>query len=209
MFCVRVQKILRKGGSLMGKIVLVTGGARSGKSRFAEQYAAKSATKIGYIATAEVYDDEMAFRVKLHRARRPSDWVTYEAPRDAHFALEEAGRVCDAVLFDCLTLYVSNILCSLSSIADSHQNYALAKEKLDALIAQAKKNQGTTVFVTNEVGSGIVPEGHLSREYRDIAGIANQWMARAADEVYLVVCGLAVNVKKIAENGEPFSANNA
>ena len=193
----------------MGKIVLVTGGARSGKSRFAEQYAAKSATKIGYIATAEVYDDEMAFRVKLHRARRPSDWVTYEAPRDAHFALEEAGRVCDAVLFDCLTLYVSNILCSLSSIADSHQNYALAKEKLDALIAQAKKNQGITVFVTNEVGSGIVPEGHLSREYRDIAGIANQWMARAADEVYLVVCGLAVNVKKIAENGEPFSANNA
>ena len=103
------------------------------------------------------------------------------------------------MLFDCLTLYMSNLLCTLDSIADSHQNYSLAKEKLDALIAQAKENSGTTVFVTNEVGSGIVPGDHLSREYRDVAGIANQWMARAADEVYLVVCGLAVNVKKLAE----------
>ncbi|MBR1759634.1 MAG: bifunctional adenosylcobinamide kinase/adenosylcobinamide-phosphate guanylyltransferase [Schwartzia sp.] len=183
----------------MGKIVLVTGGARSGKSRFAEQYVARAGKHIGYIATAEVYDEEMAFRVKLHRQRRPSEWKTYEAPFDAHRALKEAGQECDAVLFDCLTLYMSNLLCSLDSIADSHQNYSLAKEKLDALIAQAKENPGTTVFVTNEVGSGIVPGDHLSREYRDVAGIANQWMARAADEVYLVVCGLAVNVKKLAE----------
>lgn len=183
----------------MGKIILVTGGARSGKSRFAEQYVARVGQHIGYIATAEVYDDEMAFRVKLHRQRRPAEWKTYEAPLDAHVALREAGRECDAVLFDCLTLYMSNIICSLDSIADSHQNYSLAKEKLDALIDQAKANRGTTVFVTNEVGSGIVPGDHLSREYRDVAGIANQWMARAADEVYLVVCGLAVNVKKLAE----------
>ena len=183
----------------MGKIILVTGGARSGKSRFAEQYVARVGQQIGYIATAEVYDDEMAFRVKLHRQRRPAEWKTYEAPLDAHVALREAGRECDAVLFDCLTLYMSNIICSLDSIADSHQNYSLAKEKLDALIDQAKANRGTTVFVTNEVGSGIVPGDHLSREYRDVAGIANQWMARAADEVYLVVCGLAVNIKKLAE----------
>ena len=183
----------------MGKIILVTGGARSGKSRFAEQYVARVGQHIGYIATAEVYDEEMAFRVKLHRQRRPAEWKTYEAPLDAHVALREAGQECDAVLFDCLTLYMSNIICSLDSIADSHQNYSLAKEKLDALIDQAKANRGTTVFVTNEVGSGIVPGDHLSREYRDVAGIANQWMARAADEVYLVVCGLAVNVKKLAE----------
>ena len=183
----------------MGKIILVTGGARSGKSRFAEQYVARVGQQIGYIATAEVYDEEMAFRVKLHRQRRPAEWKTYEAPLDAHVALREAGQECDAVLFDCLTLYMSNIICSLDSIADSHQNYSLAKEKLDALIDQAKANRGTTVFVTNEVGSGIVPGDHLSREYRDVAGIANQWMARAADEVYLVVCGLAVNIKKLAE----------
>lgn len=183
----------------MGKIILVTGGARSGKSRFAEQYVARVGQHIGYIATAEVYDEEMAFRVKLHRQRRPAEWKTYEAPLDAHVALREAGRECDAILFDCLTLYMSNIICSLDSIADSHQNYSLAKEKLDALIDQAKANRGTTVFVTNEVGSGIVPGDHLSREYRDVAGIANQWMARAADEVYLVICGLAVNIKKLAE----------
>ncbi len=186
----------------MGKIILVTGGARSGKSRFAEQYVARIGRHVGYIATAEVYDEEMAFRVKLHQKRRPAEWKTYESPMDAHVALKKAGEECDAVLFDCLTLYMSNLLCSLESIKDSHKNYSLAKEKLDALISQAKENNGTTVFVTNEVGSGIVPGDHLSREYRDVAGIANQWMARAADEVYLVVCGLAVDVKKIAETYE-------
>ena len=80
-----------------------------------------------------------------------------------------------------------------TNIEDSHQNYCLAHEKIALLIKQAQQNNGTTIFVTNEVGSGIVPENHLSREYRDIAGIVNQWMGRAADEVYLVVCGLSVN----------------
>ena len=186
----------------MGQIILVTGGARSGKSRFAEEYAAKYGKQVGYIATAEIYDAEMEFRVKLHRQRRPASWQTYEAPFDAHEALEKAGKVCDMVLFDCLTLYVSNLLCSLPSIDDSDYNYALAKEKMDRLLTQAKKNPGTTIFVSNEVGGGIVPENHLSREYRDIAGIVNQWAAKAADKVYLVVCGLPVDVKKLAENWE-------
>ena len=186
----------------MGQIILVTGGARSGKSRFAEQYAAKCGTHVGYIATAEIYDKEMEFRVKLHRERRPASWKTYEAPFDAHKALAKAGQECDAVLFDCLTLYVSNLLCSLDSVEDSDRNYALAREKLDLLLCQAKANPGPTIFVSNEVGSGIVPENHLSREYRDIAGIVTQWTARAADKVYLVVCGLPVDIKKIAENWE-------
>ena len=186
----------------MGKIVLVSGGARSGKSRFAEQYAARYGKKVAYIATAEIYDEEMAFRVQLHQKRRPENWQTYEAPFDAHIVLKEAEKDHDMILFDCLTLYVSNLLCSLDSIEDSHQNYRLAHEKIALLIKQAQQNNGTTIFVTNEVGSGIVPENHLSREYRDIAGIVNQWMGRAADEVYLVVCGLAVNMKKLAENWE-------
>ncbi len=187
----------------MGKIVLVTGGARSGKSRFAEQYAARNGRQVAYIATAEIYDSEMEFRVKLHRQRRPADWKTYEAPYDAHETLTEAAHNgVDMVLFDCLTLYVSNFLCSLESIADSHRNYMLAKEKIDLLLAAAKESPGTTIFVTNEVGSGIVPENHLSREYRDIVGIVNQWVGRAADEVYLVTCGLAVNIKHLAESWE-------
>lgn len=186
----------------MGKIVLVTGGARSGKSRFAEKYAARYGTHIAYIATAEIYDKEMEFRVALHRKRRPSDWQTWEAPFDAHKALAEAGQEHDMVLFDCMTLYISNLLCSLESFEDSAANYQLMREKICLLLEQAKKNSGTTIFVTNEVGAGIVPESHLSREYRDLAGIANQLAARAADDVYLVACGLSVNIKKLAENWE-------
>lgn len=183
----------------MGKIILVTGGARSGKSRFAEDYVAEHGKQIGYIATAQVLDEEMRFRVKLHRERRPSNWTTFEAPFDAHLALKEAGKSCDAVLFDCLTMFLSNILCSRESIDDSGKNYAAVKGKLDLLIEQAKANEGTTVFVTNEVGSGIVPDNQISREYRDISGLVNQAVAKAADEVYLVVCGIPVDIKKLAE----------
>ena len=182
----------------MGRIVLVTGGARSGKSRFAEQYAAKYGKKIAYIATAQIYDDEMAHRVKLHQARRPAEWRTFEAPFEAEKVLEEAGRTYDMILFDCLTIYLSNLICSLPNLEDFDRNYRLVRENIDRLIAQAKANAGAVVFVTNEVGAGIVPEHHLSREYRDLAGIANQLMARVADEVYLVVCGLPVNVKELA-----------
>jgi len=183
----------------MGKIVLVTGGARSGKSRFAEGYAAKYGKKVAYIATAGIYDEEMAFRVKLHRERRPKEWQTWEAPHDAHIALKEAGKEHDMVLFDCLTLYISNILCNLEDISDSAENYRLVRDAVCRLIRQAEENEGTTIFVTNEVGAGIVPENQLSREYRDVAGIANQLMGRAAEKVYLVTCGLPVDVKKLAE----------
>ena len=182
----------------MGRIVLVTGGARSGKSRFAERYAAKYGKKVAYIATAGIYDEEMAFRVKLHRERRPKEWKTWEAPHDAHRALKEAGEDHDMVLFDCLTLYISNILCDVEDVADSAENYRLVREQVCKLIDQAKENSGTTIFVTNEVGAGIVPENQLSREYRDVVGIANQLMGRAAEAVYLVTCGLPVDIKKLA-----------
>lgn len=181
----------------MGKIVLVTGGARSGKSRFAEDYVAHYGKKIGYIATAQILDEEMKFRVNLHQSRRPKTWITYEAPFDQHEVLRVAGENCDTILFDCLTMFLSNILCTLENIDDSKKNYEAVKEKLDLIIFQAKKNEGTTVFVSNEVGSGIVPDNHISREYRDISGLVNQQVAKVADEVYLVVCGIPVDVKKI------------
>lgn len=182
----------------MGKIVLIAGGARSGKSRFAEQYAMRFGKNVAYIATAGVYDEEMAFRVKLHRARRPKDWHTWEAPEDAHLAIEAAGEAHDMILFDCLTLYISNLLCALENVRDSAANYALIHEKIELLLKAAKKQTGTTLFVTNEVGAGIVPENHLAREYRDITGIANQLTAREADEVYVVSCGIAVDFKKLS-----------
>ena len=181
----------------MARIILVTGGARSGKSRFAEQYAAKYGKKVAYIATAQVYDEEMAHRVKLHQARRPAEWETFEAPFEAERVLLEAGKNHDMILFDCLTLYLSNLICSLPHLEDFDRNYQLVRENIDRLIEAAKEYDGTLIFVTNEVGAGIVPENQLSREYRDLAGIANQLMARAAAEVYLVVCGLPVNVKEL------------
>lgn len=179
----------------MGKIILVTGGARSGKSRFAEKYAARCGQKIAYVATAEVRDEEMAERVRRHRARRPANWRTCEAPRDAHLVLREAAQSCDTILFDCLTVYMSNILLSLPSNADF---YVSAEENIRALLAALSDWNGTAIFVTNEVGSGIVPNNKLARDFRDMAGMANQMIGQVADEVYLVVCGIAVDIKKIS-----------
>lgn len=180
-------------------IVLVTGGARSGKSSFAEKYVAKQGKRIAYIATAMVLDDEMKFRVDLHQKRRPDNWHTFEAPFNAHEAIIKAAADHDAVLFDCMTLYMSNIIFSLPGIEDSALNYSTVREKIELLIEAAQQFSGTVVFVTNEVGSGIVPDNHLAREYRDLAGLANQMVAAAADKVFLVVSGIPVDIKKIAE----------
>lgn len=181
----------------MGKIVLITGGARSGKSRFAENYVARSGKNIAYIATSQIYDEEMAYRVKLHRQRRPSSWQTFEAPFEAHKAVKEAFEKHDTVLFDCLTLYLSNYLCheknlslSLDDLYD--ETSLLMKELIDAIRAVTNK---TCVFVTNEVGAGIVPENELARKYRDLAGLCNQQIAKTADEVYLVVSGIPLQIK--------------
>ena len=177
----------------MGKIILVTGGARSGKSRFAETYAAEHGQKVAYVATAEIRDAEMAERVKKHVERRPAAWVTYEAPYDAHNAISAALCESDTVLFDCVTVYISNILLNAPENTDL---YYLLEEKITALINAAQKSGGTVIFVTNEVGAGIVPMNKLARDFRDLAGVANQMIAAAAAEVYLVTCGIAVNIKK-------------
>lgn len=188
----------------MGKLVLVTGGARSGKSSFGEKYAARYGKKVAYIATSQIWDKEMEFRVKLHRQRRPASWHTYEAPYEAHNAVKEAVKAgCDMILFDCLTVYISNLLCSLDSIEDSDRNYRLLRENCQALIEAVKTSSCTMVAVTNEVGAGIVPENHLAREFRDLAGLANQLLADAAEEVYLTVAGIPVNIKKLAEKLQP------
>lgn len=182
----------------MGRLILVTGGARSGKSTFAEEYAAAKGKKIAYIATSQIFDKEMAFRVSLHQQRRPESWHTYEAPFDAHEAVMAAtAEGCDMILFDCLTVYMSNLLCSLGSIEDSKANYRLAREKCQALADAVRKSQADMVVVTNEVGDGIVPENHLAREFRDLSGLANQILAREAFEVYLVVAGIPINIKEL------------
>lgn len=180
---------------MAGKIVLITGGARSGKSSFAEQYAAAAGEKIAYIATAQIYDQEMERRVALHRRRRPANWQTFEAPYRAELAMAAAAAA-EVILFDCLTLYTSNLMLSpeAPTEVEARQQYIL--DAVERLLQSAVTTQKTVIFVTNEVGMAIVPENALAREYRDIAGWVNQKAARYAGEVYLIVCGLPVTIKK-------------
>lgn len=183
---------------MAASIVLVTGGARSGKSTFAERYAAQGGRKVAYIATAQIYDEEMQERVKLHQSRRPDSWPTFEAPYQAEQAMAQAVQCADAVLFDCLTLYTSNLLLAPAAPADREERRQAVLTAIDRLLASARQDQAEVIFVTNEVGAGIVPDNALAREYRDVAGLVNQKVAGVADEVYLVVSGLAVELKKIA-----------
>lgn len=170
------------------KLVLFLGGARSGKSTSAERYAAAQARPTVYVATAEAGDQEMAERITLHRVQRPASWQTIEVSRAVAAALHplEPGTV---VLLECLTLLVSNLL--LAHEADPEP--ALDQE-LTALLAVARERALTLIVVSNEVGMGLVPEYPLSRVYRDLLGRAAQRIAAQADEVYLVVAGIAVEI---------------
>ncbi len=182
----------------MAKIVLVTGGARSGKSSFAEKLAMMAGDRVAYVATAEIWDREMAERVELHQNRRPTQWQTYEAPRQAEKAIEAATSHAELILFDCLTVYLSNCLLALPEEDGPHRRQIAVLEAVEQLILAARRFSGTVIFVTNEVGDGIVPDNALAREFRDLAGLANQKAAQAADEVYWVVCGLPVEIKRQA-----------
>ena len=180
------------------KIILVTGGTRSGKSVFAEKYVQKIGSQIAYIATAQIYDAEMQNRVDVHRDRRPANWKTFEAPYEAERAICEAAASCDTILFDCLTLYTSNLLLSPAAPANKKDRFNYVIQAVHTLLNSIQETHCTIVFVTNEVGMGIVPENALAREFRDVAGSVNQLLASYADEVYLVVSVIAVNIKRLA-----------
>ena len=183
----------------MGQIILVTGGARSGKSSFAEKLALKiGGGRAAYIATAQIFDDEMAYRVKVHRSRRGDEWTTFEAPFAAEEKILAAGKNFSAILFDCVTIYISNFLCA-TNLDDEKFLCDELRALIQKLIDAAKNSDAVTIFVTNEVGGGIVPENKLARHFRDLSGLANQMLAAQSDKVFLTVAGLAVDVKKIAE----------
>ena len=193
-----------KGGKQMaGKLIMVTGGARSGKSEFAEQYVLHYAPKCDYIATAEVLDQEMAERVRLHRQRRNDGrWVNHEAPYEAYKTFASLGEETGAVLFDCLTIYMANLLYGKNAPDPDKVDFLHRCEyvygEIDKLLAAARDCGKIVVFVTNAVGSGIVPDNPMAREYRDLAGWVNQRVAGACDKVYLCVAGQAVDMKKLA-----------
>ena len=165
-------------------IILITGGARSGKSVRAETRALGFPGRPVYIATAEALDAEMRERIARHRARRGADWLEREVPIDLVNALSETDGG-GARLVDCLTLWVSNIL---------HAGLDWAKEA-QTLADALSRQKSAVVLVTNEVGLGIVPDNALARQFRDAAGILNQMIARVAHEVEFVVAGLPMRVK--------------
>ncbi len=180
----------------MSKIILVTGGARSGKSSFAESlYSGNKA--VVYIATSKVCDEEMRERVELHKKARPSEWVTYEGTYEIYRAVAD---VKDYIL-DCLTVMSSNIMFDITKnfekIPQEIQTEVENKvvEEIEDLIKKIEEVHGNLVIVTNEVGSSVVPENHVARVYRDIIGKINQRVARLSSEVYLVTCGIPLKVK--------------
>ena len=168
----------------MAHILLVTGGAKSGKSRYAEERCLSLSAKPIYVATAEIWDAEMAERVAEHRARRQDLWEDHPETLNLAAALDATdGR--GARLVDCLTLWLTNVMLGEHDIA-AHRG---------ALLAALKRQTSPVVLVTNEVGMGIVPDNALARRFRDEAGRLNQYMAEIADEVVLVACGLPLKLK--------------
>ncbi len=189
-----MESLRKEKGNAGAKFTLVTGGARSGKSDFAQSAAETEAKErksaLVYLATAEALDSEMEERIALHRAGRTDKWRTVEAPIDPASELTKvkSGSV---VLLDCITLWVSNLMGIGLEDAD-----IMEKAGLFFVASSKAARSGTSVFlVTNEVGSGIVPDNPLSRRFRDLAGRINAAAAKSADEAYLIVAGLAFKLK--------------
>ena len=170
------------------QIILITGGARSGKSQYAEQRARELGSRRLYVATAEAQDQEMAQRIAAHKRNRGDEWTAIEEPVElTETLLAQRGRI-DCALVDCLTLWISNLLL--------RRDGQYVKEKVEQLVQAMPQLDFHLVLVTNEVGWGIVPDNPLAREFRDVAGWTNQRIAGAANEVVVMVAGIPMMVKK-------------
>jgi len=170
----------------MTRHALVLGGARSGKTAFAESLAMRSGSKPVYLATAETLDAEMRERVASHQRGRGERFATIEEPLALSDALLVAARDHDVILVDCLTLWITNLLIA-------NQDVAMAVSELGATLVQLKTAR--VILVSNEVGLGIVPDNAMARTFRDLAGSAHQRLAEVCDDVYFVVAGLPMTLK--------------
>ncbi len=207
------QSIAPSEKTVTHRLILILGGARSGKSTFADRLATSSRRSVAFIATATAGDDEMRERIARHRASRPHEWHTLEEPLDLARAVRQASELADVLLLDCVTLWLGNVLLqepgqhdkddggeeefnTTASLFDER-----AMKELETLLAVVKSlgPNKTLIVVTNEVGLGIVPANPLGRLYRDTLGYVNQRLAQAADRVYLMVAGMAVDIKHLQE----------
>jgi adenosylcobinamide kinase/adenosylcobinamide-phosphate guanylyltransferase len=181
----------------MGRLVLVLGGARSGKSAFAERLArATGGDAVLYVATATITDDEMAARVARHRADRSAAWETVELPLRAGDTLRERGDLPPVILVDCLTLLLSTPALTNPDLSETAiEEHATAE--VDGLLRLRDDYPGTLIVVSNEVGMGLHPNSALGRIYRDALGRANQRLAARADAAYLLVAGIPLDLYRL------------
>jgi adenosylcobinamide kinase/adenosylcobinamide-phosphate guanylyltransferase len=187
-------------------VYLILGGARSGKSAFAERLARHLARPVLYLATATPGDPEMAARIAAHRAARPPDWRTVESPQALAEAVRRHARPGDTALVDCLTLWLSNLLVfryrlpAEGEVVPEDTWREIEREALQeiaGLIAAARARDAALILVSNEVGMGIVPSYPLGRRYRDLLGRVNQAAARRADSVILVIAGMPIDLRRL------------
>jgi adenosylcobinamide kinase/adenosylcobinamide-phosphate guanylyltransferase len=182
----------------MGKLILILGGARSGKSSHAEELAAEKGGRIAYIATAQALDEEMQTRIHNHQANRPATWITLEYSMNVAEQTRQHGGEYDVILLDCLTLLMTNVLMAHTADIDNPDAEAVTAagvaecERLLDLIA---RDNGTWIVVTNEVGLGLVPPYPAGRVYRDLLGLVNKRFAAQADEVFFMAAGLPLRLK--------------
>ena len=176
------------------RCILILGGARSGKSRFAQELAAKLGDMVLFVATGEPLDEEMHLRIERHKENRPKSWQTVESPTNIGQVIQEQIGDARVVVIDCLTLLISNLLTMEDDLSD-------AEERVDAEISGLTrcmdKSNATFIIVSNEVGMGLVPDNRLGRTYRDLLGRANQLVAQRADEVYLMLAGIPLELKSL------------
>lgn len=170
------------------KIYFITGGARSGKSAFAERLADGLAGKRAYIATAQALDPEMVRRIEHHRKRRGTSWDTFEEPLAVDELLRKLSGRYQVVLLDCLTLWLSNVIAHT-------EGDGLVTSRADGLVEALKDFGCVCIAVSNEVGLGIVPDNPIARQFRDFAGVLNQKMAKIADEAYFMASGIPMRIK--------------
>ena len=189
----------------MGEMVLILGGARSGKSSLAERMAKRSGPQVTFIATAQPLDEEMRQRIEAHKSARPREWRTVEEPLDLATVVEAAIGDSEMVLVDCITVWVSNHICQIIAPKSSsnwhHEVEALGdrlRDQVARLVAISRSSGATLLLVSNEVGLGLVPENPLGRAYRDLLGAINRQLAAEAGKVLLMVAGLPLDVKRLA-----------
>jgi len=171
----------------MGKITFIIGGARSGKSRFALELAAKF-KRVAFIATCQPRDFEMKKRIRLHRESRPKNWQTFEGYKDLSAVLKKIDNKIECIVIDCLTLLVSNLL-----LGGARQGEI--ESRIGKMLKRLSGFKGRVIIVSNEVGLGVVPVSKLGRDFRDISGIINQIVACESSEVFFLVCGIPQKIK--------------